>query len=439
MNKSLIILLSVLLTLAVGGFLLLRGGEKRYWVAEQRPGLQVLTHEEGFLIVADTAYAALLDGNRILAYSDRHAWQKDIALKPILDYYEDMLATALRLGKPYSTPTQVEVLPLLPTDWGQDAPYNEQCPVLKSQPTKAGCLPVAMAQLVAYHQPALRSDSVALIARMGKYLRARYAVDNTTAGTHRVKNTLQEKYGFAASCRLRKGLTNKQLLQLAERNLKAGNPLLLSNRVHAFLADGMKQDYLHLNLGIGGPCNGYYRILAATGDQWERTFATTIFTDIRLSGEPLTQQVQVQQPGTLAALLGEQALDITRLTVSGTLNGQDVALLRRMAGAVDSTTAAVGCLSHLDMRGARFVSGQVYHIEDAVQMKFIIRRNKETYDFAHLSAARWKSFCNKGYDRTPDYRVVQENGTYNIHFLLNERPNAIYLFMDCVNLISKEY
>ena len=42
--------------------------------------------------------------------------------------------------------------PLLTTAWGQDAPYNYYCPEKNGETTLAGCAPVAISQIMAYHK-----------------------------------------------------------------------------------------------------------------------------------------------------------------------------------------------------------------------------------------------------------------------------------------------
>lgn len=418
---------------AVHDFFSQKGLKVNCKLVDSRVGLKVLSDDRAFAILADTGYTALLGENRILAYSTVQPWKKDIALNAVLDFYEQMLALALRSKEPYLEVSKAVYEPLLGMEWGQNAPFNDLCPTANGQPTKAGCLPVALGQLIGYHIPEYQQEPVSLIATLGGLLEARYSVENTVASTHKVKGVLTKHYGFSASCRIRKGLTNRQLLELAERNIKEGNPILLTNREHAFLADGMEGDYLHLNQGIGGPCNGYYRILCVHGKQWELPFATSIMTDMH-PGKELPAQIHVQQPGSLGVLLGDSALQVTHLRVSGTLNGKDVALLRRMAGAVDGTTAPVGSLTKIQFEKVRYVSGDVFEEVDAVAEKFVIRQKKETFDFSKLTDSRWKTFCAKGYDKTEDYRVVKEDGTYKIQFILSPIPNPTYFYMDCENL-----
>lgn len=42
--------------------------------------------------------------------------------------------------------------PYLQVRWGQDWPYNRSCPIENGQPTKAGCVAIAIAQIMTYYQ-----------------------------------------------------------------------------------------------------------------------------------------------------------------------------------------------------------------------------------------------------------------------------------------------
>ena len=62
------------------------------------------------------------------------------------------------------------------------------------------------------------------------------------------------------------------------------------------------------------------------------------------------------EPGTLAEKLGDQIGYIYSLTLSGKINGLDLATLRSMMGCTDD----MKCLTHLDLRNANIVKGGEY-------------------------------------------------------------------------------
>lgn len=91
------------------------------------------------------------------------------------------------------------------------------------------------------------------------------------------------------------------------------------------------------------------------------------FTDITY--EPGTKPIDpvrtvgVTEPGTLASLItDEEKYGIRRLTVTGDLNGDDIVLLRDMAGRDDEGMPTAGTLDTLDLSGARIVTGGSYYI-----------------------------------------------------------------------------
>ena len=299
--------------------------------------------------------------SRIISDSPR---KTDTAVTKILGYYEKLLHHINTGQKLEVNDRKAKYAPLLKTGWGQHSPYNAFCPELASgQHALAGCVPVALAQLVAFYHSEKADSPAKLIAEIGNSVKAHYGLRNTVASTHNMKPVLVNNYNMALSCKLRVNLTDRQLLDIAERNLKEGHPLLFSNRDHAFLCDGMDGDYLHLNLGLGGLCNGYYRIIPS--EKWREPFATSVLTDIYPSDGDLHLSIKVNKPGTLADQLGDLSSKVTRLTLSGVLNGKDVALVRRLAGAVkDDSTEPIGQLSDLTLAGIRYVSGDVFAEED---------------------------------------------------------------------------
>lgn len=400
-----------------------------------REGLAVYSNLQAhkYVILADSGLMDLLHANRVLAFSTSSAWGQDGDLPKILDYYEKMLHHLLVSHKPIVTHKTPAYKPLLTAQWGQGEPYNAYCPIVGGKTSMAGCLPVAMAQLVNYFQPKEYPDSSKLIAKIGKEMEAQYGPLNTVASTHQVKDVLVHQYGFSPACRLRVGLRTSQLLELVERNLAQGHMLLLSNRDHAFLCDGMEDEFLHLNMGYTTNYSGYYRLLYTEDEKYDEQFATSVFSDIFPSNS-LTKSLVVVKPGTLGQLLGKDSLSVGTLSLSGTLNGKDVALLRKMAGAIDESTSAIGALTQLDLKDVNYVNGDVYAVEDAAKNGFVVRRNKKNYNFREMTEGKWKVFCAQGFDKTKDYFIEKQGDRFFVKFILSASPNPLFLFMDCENL-----
>lgn len=98
------------------------------------------------------------------------------------------------------------------THWRQDTPYNKYCPKINGVAPKAGCVPVAIAQLMAYHKyPSsyagytynwndmindLDDDAVAvLLSQIGAAVHVNYGIDFSGAQFEDVPATLQQ-FGY---------------------------------------------------------------------------------------------------------------------------------------------------------------------------------------------------------------------------------------------------
>lgn len=69
-------------------------------------------------------------------------------------------------------------------------------------------------------------------------------------------------------------------------------------------------------------------------------------------------EVAVLQPGTLAVLISDNMYECVKVKISGSLNGDDLITLRRMAGGeIGEDGNRSGCLEVLDLSNARFVKG----------------------------------------------------------------------------------
>lgn len=91
--------------------------------------------------------------------------------------------------------------------------------------------------------------------------------------------------------------------------------------------------------------------------------AAAVLGPLRAAAESKTVHVEV--PGTLPELLTtEEKENLTSLTVSGSLNGTDIGLIAKMAGASMASsagTSVVGDLTELNLQDARIVAGGDYY------------------------------------------------------------------------------
>lgn len=106
-------------------------------------------------------FAVVCAGNgqtAIAGYSDKGKIEVDKmpeAMKAWLSSYASAMnnATTDATSKPYSYvgPTVEPVAPLIKTQWGQSTPFNGKCPSNGKQTAVAGCVPVALAQVLNYY------------------------------------------------------------------------------------------------------------------------------------------------------------------------------------------------------------------------------------------------------------------------------------------------
>ena len=206
--------------------------------------------------------------------------------------------------------TTAPIAPLLTTVWGQNSPYNLQAPLYDgTNQAAAGCIPVAMAQVINYHKPLTISTIPAYISVKDGYtikmptlpsttinwqtLLDRYTTTSSTASRDEVSRLLlycgqacQAKYGATTSATMQNtadGLrqyfgmaSTTQIVSRAEysqnawhtmiyRELSESRPVILDGHNisvgHAFVCDGYDgEGMFHINWGWEGKSNGYFLI-----------------------------------------------------------------------------------------------------------------------------------------------------------------------------------
>lgn len=179
------------------------------------------------------------------------------------------------------------------TEWDQSAPYNGACPVVTSENVAgteftgnaaAGCVPVAMAQIMRYHKhpssydwsimldehndgsgKAANDEMARLIHDAGVSVGASYGYFSTSASSSSVKPSLVDDFGYSQSMVLRHGkqYASSAIDAMVYEEIASGRPVYYaaSSRTggHAFVCDGMDSEgYLHVNWGWGGLSNGYF-------------------------------------------------------------------------------------------------------------------------------------------------------------------------------------
>jgi hypothetical protein len=216
-----------------------------------------------------------------------------------------------------ATGVKAYVEPLLTTRWGQDAPYNLQCPEKtnakdEQQHCRVGCVACAMGQVMRYHRypevgigtgqnifnqkltanfgethydwanmrdsyrTGYTEDEAAAVAELlyhcGVAVNMIYGLESSstfTAFANNMTTALSRYFGYdAATLRSvnRSKYTKEEWLQIIREELSAGRPIIYSGNSpsmggHTWVVDGYDEaGRVHMNWGWLGSLNDYYDI-----------------------------------------------------------------------------------------------------------------------------------------------------------------------------------
>lgn len=253
----------------------------------------------------------------VLGYSDSGTFDPNNmppALAFWLENYGEELQYALSCGKPKvlsKIPQLKTIAPLCKTTWNQDTPFNNNTPSIDGKHTPTGCTATACSQVVNYHKwPEKGRGSHTYTTNTKKFdltfnfgettfdwanMKDSYAGGYTKPQSKAVATLMEAignlsymDYDSAASgawpYNSLYGLVTYmyydragykadrnyypiiEWMQLLHSELAAGRPLQYSgsnaSAGHAFVVDGYRDGFFHLNWGWGGMSDGYYLITA---------------------------------------------------------------------------------------------------------------------------------------------------------------------------------
>lgn len=444
-----------------------------------------------FVITVSSKYSRYVD-NPVLAYGIGNSmWNgeradKNNTIYVILGQYDRQLKYMRDNNKVYTSymlsdivPDPDEVEPLLgDIAYSQDYPYNMYFPKEeyggKDSCCIAGCGPVALAQILAlYRKPVDLKGNAVLTSKSGK----RYRIDSgdypvrwdgserdiaslmldcavslsavispyaSSSSLSDFKPSLINDWGYSPQCRNIKGYDDYDALADIYREIDSGRPVLLSDESHIFICDGYSGDYLHFNLGWGGHCNGYYRILVVPSMSGNQLPFSSMLTGVHPLEEECRMSVHVSTPGTLSTLLDESALSsVTSLVVTGQIDGEDIKCLRKMAGAYADVQAGslCGSLMNLDLSGATIKGGNEYLVRsaDGIVLKGFQRDASGSfsynYNMAEVTDDDWAEITRRGLDKLEGISLFKGNdGHYYASYLTTDDIIGIHMFSDCENL-----
>ena len=205
-----------------------------------------------------------------------------------------------------------EILPLLDCSWGQNAPYNGQCPIINESIAPTGCVATAMAQIMYYHQwprqttkaipgyitrsyqvevpeigvttidwanilpnytsgayNATQAEAVATLTKLcGASISMNYGP--TSSGGYSSDVPFYEYFGYLPEyiqSVSRNGSSDQVWNQQIYDELKEKRVVLYhgesGDAAHSFVVDGYdRDDYFHVNWGWSGRYNGYFLLSA---------------------------------------------------------------------------------------------------------------------------------------------------------------------------------
>lgn len=277
-------------------------------------------NEGGFVIVSgDDRFA------NVIGYADHGHFALDQApssLRAWMALYAQYVRAywqtdSLAQGQPALAGATVVVKPLLgDIAWGQDAPFNDQCPTYTDGGTTThyytGCVAAAATQIMRYHRyptqgtgqkscvikgltlkadfgattydwanmlpyyerggqftQAQRDAVSTLAAQFGVAVEMEYEKAGSGASPMMVPGALRRYFGYDRGVTLRKRAyyATGEWMRILKAELDAGRPVYYGGASdtgsggHAFVADGYdSNDYIHINWGWYGTSNGYFLV-----------------------------------------------------------------------------------------------------------------------------------------------------------------------------------
>lgn len=200
------------------------------------------------------------------------------------------------------------ISPLLKSKWGQDSPYNANCPIVNGGKTPTGCLATALAQVMYYHRwpqtpttsipsyststyntymeelPSTTfdwsrmkdsyraSNSAPAVAELMRYVGQALEMDYTPGASGAVNYfvpwLLHNYFNYPDNCNYlsRNDMSIAEWDDIVYNELSCNRPILYCGYTpnwegHAFVCDGYNGNGLyHINWGWNGSYDGYFRL-----------------------------------------------------------------------------------------------------------------------------------------------------------------------------------
>lgn len=472
-------------------------------VIEETGELCVLedNNKQIFIIVAKKKYKEFIN-NLVLAYSTSNGFQRTESTwkKNLLRYYTIELINlkhntqnTKRLdGYSFEYVSTFEIKPLIKTIWGQSYPYNLKCPtsIISISNKMTGCVATALSQIMYYHkypqtgegrievfvEGQLNKMDFSKISPKWEQMKTSYKANpsfdenvsavadlmfqnaiavsssfnntDTSANNLAARTALVNFWHYHPTCQLIQDKNQGRLIEVIIDNLKRRLPVIISGGSHSFICDGIKDDYLHFNMGWGGDANGYYRVVINSNTNNELRIIKEVLHNIYPDKDNITTRyVQLEKAGTLKDVLTDQEKkNIRSLSICGPLNGKDIALIRRMSGASDawnndtknilqSPYPWIGCLQVLDIENAYFVkdNDNPYYRISASGSSFVYNNNEYVFN-DNMDYTLFDRFKRTPLSKGIGYIYSFYDSNYYIEFFTEPYTISPMMFYDCQNL-----
>ena len=287
-----------------------------------QPNLYVFSVEPRGFVVA----SALGD---ILAYSLTSNYPPCKELPDHIRYWLNLYneATDYLLMHPEQkkelTKSQTAVEPLLTSNWGQGCYHNDACPVDSTGPcqhVEAGCVAIAMAQIMYYHKAPQKGNGTmtyacppygnltadfenthylwesmadtlfennqavaTLVSHCGISVKMKYSSNGSGAFSQDVPEALQHYFYYPAASYAKRDIYDDEQWQRIIRNdLDKQHPVYYAGKsslgAHAFVCDGYDDNGMfHFNFGWDGVADGYYTLNSPYGFSDDQSMVHNIF------------------------------------------------------------------------------------------------------------------------------------------------------------------
>ncbi|MCR5395334.1 MAG: C10 family peptidase [Bacteroidales bacterium] len=302
-----------------------------------------------------------------------------------------------------------EVYPLVSAQWGQSAPYYNLCPTKNGQHCLTGCVATALAQIIytvqyptsGYGQrtaqyygntytadygntiydyanmidsysagyTAQQAQAVAvLMMHCGLASNMDYNTNGSGTFSEDAAAGMRNYFGFEqATCHHRSDYSASDWKLMVMSELAQGHPLYYSavdalsmDGGHAFVCDGYdEQGLVHINWGWTGSEDGYFNMDLLDPPGMKFSYGQDIITgvynpDAVPASSLLALEVDNPVAGKLLHNIGFDNLPLLKsITIRGTMNESDFALLRQLAQGKDLSdyglSDAKGLLRKIDL------------------------------------------------------------------------------------------